>query len=376
MKKILLLCGFLFLLVFIDSAMATPPSSDISCKIEGEIIDLEYNSNAAPECSKLDQPCPMLPSELPKGYFLDIEINNYESNSSCPDLELTSSNTAKLYVIESSLGDIVLENNSLISGNVSRTKFDSGVELNILSAVSKTIKDGNLSENYLGSHFVNYRKNLIKYQPQFTVEGNKMITREVAIDRMEESRNTNYNLCSSGEGTSCNTLPTREQSFSTSEFQWYIWYEEVNGYSRYSPIKTFIAKFPINNDSKQGSYSLFSYQGFWQLRGVNNDIFRLFEYSNNLGVPDYTFPAMLFEQNGDFPLMFEEYISSRYGIGATTWCVQDDILEITRTTDMTLLGKYQTTKYSLITGEVIDKTDYETIDYDDFQKLQNECVAW
>ena len=209
------------------------------------------------------------------------------------------------------------------------------------------------------SQYVKYRNSLITYQPQFTVEGNKMILRSEAINKMNQSKNTNFNLCfkedikNSGGVEACNMIPGEKlYKFQTTDFDWYTWYERVDGYSRFSPIKTFFAKFPRNSDNSQTSYSLFSFQGFWILNRVNNDLFDFMEYSGNLaGAPEKTYPVMMFQQHKDYPLLFDIISTGRYGMG-TTWYYNDN--ELT-TFNTSFSSSTAVIKYSLVTGEVISK---------------------
>jgi len=207
-------------------------------------------------------------------------------------------------------------------------------------------------EDVVVDEFIEYRKNLIKYQPEFTVEGLKMITRQQATNHTKAEIDKEFFVCSSEELKNrwfetgdiyydCGRIPNEYsiQHFQRGDFDWYIWHEQIYEYSRFAQVKTRIAKFPINENMSQQSYALFSYQGYWypqKIEIAENKIVVDFYYlalSSGERGPDYIRTIMFFNPDVDYPLFFTSDVNSRYGFGATRFYYDGENIIRTHNTD-------------------------------------------
>jgi hypothetical protein len=114
-----------------------------------------------------------------------------------------------------------------------------------------------------------YRGMLITYQPEFTVEGARMI--QLSVAEANARRAGVLDPCAPEQESReyCSVSATGAR-FESGDFTWLLWYERVAGYSRTSQVRTVIAKFPRGAAPAQTSYAVFRYQGHWVLSGTYN----------------------------------------------------------------------------------------------------------
>ncbi len=176
--------------------------------------------------------------------------------------------------------------------------------------------------------FSDYRQNLITYQPEFTVEGSKMVTFSQAQNKSALSKESEYNIClqedrTENSETYCviSLKKKKDLYFESGNFIWYVWYEEGIGYSRFSPVKTKIAKFPKNPSNSQSSYAIFSYQGLWFPHIINENFYSLRQFYRGMehGQPDTNDKFIVFHPDSDYPLFFLDINRSRYGAGRSCY---------------------------------------------------------
>lgn len=165
--------------------------------------------------------------------------------------------------------------------------------------------------------FRTYRGMLVAYQPEFTVEGGRMVTRRTAEQRTALTAELNTCTAEQAEVRSPGTctVSARGTTFESGEFTWYVWYEQVSGYSRASQVKTRIAKFPSNPSGMQTSYAVFTYQGHWELLGTHPHGYALIDREYASPYYDSWNAVMFFSPDIDYPIFAHpaRAQSSKYG---------------------------------------------------------------
>lgn len=248
---------------------------------------------------------------------------------------------------------------------------------------------------------VNYQQKLIKFQPQFTVEGDKMITRIQAKNNLNTSNAKIFQNCTNpseigmiSENIVCQDFHPKDfpTTFQDAQFEWYIWYETASGYSRTSNIKTFFAKFPLNTGDSQTSYSLFSIQGSWALRfhSDNNFIVTFTDIIETNPKIKETEVA-LYNSDVDYPILFErvhgldsEYVLDKVNTPETLFYYSPNFQEFAVVQRYTIytpqqpntMGHRLDSLYSMISnlGIAIDNETYKTVWGYDAEQYQIENI--